>query len=66
MVVRSSFVTNSSSSSFVAIDIESKEIAQILQEFEEQVQEAFEYGNCDISDDGSISIFMDEFCEYSS
>lgn len=60
MVVRSSFVTNSSSSSFVAIDIESKEIAQILQEFEEQVQEAFEYGNCDISDDGSISIFMDE------
>ena len=30
MVVRSSFVTNSSSSSFVALEIDSKEIAEVL------------------------------------
>ena len=60
MVIRSSFVTNSSSSSFVALEIDSKEIAEILREFEEQVQEAFEYGHCEINDDGTISIYMDE------
>jgi hypothetical protein len=60
VVVRSSFVTNSSSSSFVALEIDSKEIAAILKEFEDQVQEAFEYGHCEINDDGSISLFMDE------
>ena len=60
MVIRSSFVTNSSSSSFVALEIDSKEIAAILKEFEEKVQEVFEYGHCEINDDGTISIYMDE------
>lgn len=60
MVVRSSFVTNSSSSSFVALEIDSKEIAAILKEFEEQVQEAFECGHCEICEDGTISLYMDE------
>lgn len=60
MVIRSSFVTNSSSSSFVALEIDSKEIAAILSEFEEQVQETFEYGHCEINEDGTVSIFMDE------
>lgn len=60
MVVRSSFVTNSSSSSFVALEIESEEIAEILREFEDAVQEAFEYGHCEINDDGSISLYADE------
>lgn len=60
MVIRSSFVTNSSSSSFVALEIESKEIAEILREFEDAVQEAFEFGHCEINDDGSVSIYVDE------
>ena len=60
MVIRSSFVTNSSSSSFVALEIDSKEIAEILREFEDAVQEAFEYGHCEINDDGTVSLFMDE------
>ena len=42
MVVRSSFVTNSSSSSFVCVDVNSKEIVDILHEFEEEVSEIFE------------------------
>ena len=48
MVIRSSFVTNSSSSSFVALEIDSKEIAEILREFEDAVQEAFEYGKLEL------------------
>lgn len=60
MVIRSSFVTNSSSSSFVALEIDSKEIAEILREFEDAVHEAFECGHCEINDDGSISLYMDE------
>jgi hypothetical protein len=44
----------------VALEIDSKEIAAILKEFEEKVQEVFEYGHCEINDDGTISIYMDE------
>lgn len=59
MVVRSSFVTNSSSSSFVALEIDSQEVADILQEFADELEDIFECGNIDF--DGSrVSIFMDD------
>lgn len=60
MVIRSSFVTNSSSSSFVCIDVDSQEIHDIIQEFEEEIMEIFECGNVDITGDTTVTIFLDE------
>lgn len=59
MVVRQSFVTNSSSSSFVTIDLESNELKKILQELEDEIDTP-----CSIlfSDDDNVSIFLDEVC----
>ena len=45
MVVRSSFVTNSSSSSFVALEIDSNEILEIFREFEGAIKAAFGCSN---------------------
>ena len=60
MVIRSSFVTNSSSSSFVCIDVDSQEIHDIIQEFEEEIMEIFECGNVDITGDTTVTMFLDE------
>ena len=60
MVVRSSFVTNSSSSSFVCMNINSNEIADILKEFEDELQDIFDCGYFHISDDGDIEMYIDE------
>lgn len=60
MVVRSSFVTNSSSSSFVCVDINSKEIVDILHEFEAEMEDAFEMGGVNFISDTEVSIFVDE------
>ena len=60
MVIRSSFVTNSSSSSFVCVSINSKEIVDILKEFEDELQEMFEYGGLNFMSDTEVEIYMDE------
>lgn len=60
MVIRSSFVTNSSSSSFVCVNINSKEIVDILKEFEEELQEIFEYGGLNFSSDTEVELYIDE------
>lgn len=60
MVIRSSFVTNSSSSSFVVVDIDSKEIADILREFEEELEDIFEFGGLNFNSDTNVSMFIDE------
>ena len=60
MVVRSSFVTNSSSSSFVCVDVNSKEIVDILHEFEEEVSEIFECGGVQFISDTEASIYVDD------
>ena len=60
MVIRSSFVTNSSSSSFVSVDIDSKEIVDILHEFEEELDEIFEMGGVQFISDTQASIYVDE------
>ena len=60
MVVRSSFVTNSSSSSFVCMNINSNEIADILRELEDELQDIFDCGYFHISDDGDIEMYIDE------
>lgn len=60
MVIRSSFVTNSSSSSFVCVSINSKEIVDILMEFEDELQEIFEYGNIYMSGDEFVELYLEE------
>ena len=60
MIIRSSFVTNSSSSSFVSVDIDSKEIVDILHEFEEELEEIFEMGGVQFISDTQASIFIDD------
>lgn len=60
MVIRSSFVTNSSSSSFVCIDVDSKEIHDILQEFEDEISEIFECGHMELIDDTKVTMYLDE------
>ena len=60
MVVRSSFVTNSSSSSFVCVSINSREIVDILTEFEDELQDIFEYGNINISSDEFVELYLEE------
>ena len=60
MVVRSSFVTNSSSSSFVCIDVDSQELHDIIQEFEEEIMEIFECGHVDVTGGTTVTMFLDE------
>jgi hypothetical protein len=60
MVIRSSFVTNSSSSSFVCLDINSQEVADIIREFEDELREIFECGDIMFHDDSHVEIYMDE------
>lgn len=61
MVIRSSFVTNSSSSSFVCVDIKSKEIVDILREFENEFDALVELGQIMINSDTEAEIYIDEY-----
>lgn len=58
MKIRSDFVTNSSSSSFVTLEIDSKALGDILDKYSETMSEdfCFSYSN----DEGKIELFADE------
>ena len=57
--IRSDFVTNSSSSSFVVLDIKSKTFTDIIKEFQEVLEEQGWFQINEITED-SVSLFGDE------